>query len=143
MIRFKQLNAMQYFFTEEDGRKTEVDLERWAWVVMYPDGSELHQFGPDGVFHRIGEVDQARIIRAYLVKTSDPTQKIFLPWEPGMRLVHKYRNLINFENFVESGRVRVYIFGFKHYNEQMFIYVLPNDQVVVSGNENLDLSLYL
>jgi len=53
-------NTMQYFYTNEKGQKEEVALEAWMWGVIYKDGSEMLQFDPAGIFHRIGEIKAGR-----------------------------------------------------------------------------------
>lgn len=141
MAFFGNSMPMQYFFTEKDGSKTEVQLERWIWVVEYKDGSCLVQFDQNGTFHQIGEIDQDNVRAAALISV-DTNQRIDIPWVDGMRLIHKYRNVV-FNAFTEIERhVRVYIWGWKSGNEYVYIFVLPDDRLIISPTDNINLELF-
>lgn len=133
---------MQYFFTEEDGKKTQVELERWAWAVLYQDGTQLKQFADDGVFHRVGEIDQDRLSRVWLYKTEDPSKILEIAWCTGMKLVHKYRNFV-FEAGSEcERRARVYMFGWKYEGKHALFCVLPDDRIVVAPDDEVPLTAF-
>lgn len=137
---------MQYFFSE-NGKDIEIPLERWVWGIVYQDDSELRQFealegenGPTGRFHRVGEIDQERIKMAVLYKPDDMSKRIDIPWRDGMKLIHKYRNIV-FDYMSDQKReVRVYMFGYKDGNHHSILYVLPDDRIVFSNNENHDVT---
>lgn len=139
---------MKYYF-EREGKKEEVKTERWVWGVIYKDGSELHQFEQSGVFHQVGEIDQDKIKMACLYNFAEWQKKkdfskmskiIYLPWQPEMRLIHKYRNIrpAGYDEFA----FRIYLFGYKYKDSYLYYYVLPNDRVVLSPEDNIDLTLF-
>ena len=66
---------MEYIYTDEQGNRIPATLERWCWGVVYNDGSEFHQFAPDGTFHRIGEVDQPRVNMFTLYRPDDMSRR--------------------------------------------------------------------
>jgi hypothetical protein len=122
--------------------EVEAELERWGWGVIYKDGRELHQFGDDGTFHQIGEVDQNQIKMAVLYKTDDMKKRIDIPWREGMKLIHKYRNFI-FEVGTEKERkARIIIFGYKYQDQFNLNYVLPDDRIVQSPEDDVDLTKF-
>jgi len=41
--------------------KEVIEPERWIWGVVYKDGTELHQFGNDLIFHQIKEIKWAEV----------------------------------------------------------------------------------
>jgi hypothetical protein len=130
---------MQYHFTEADGSQTPVEPERWQWGVVYSDGTELLQFESDGSFHRIGEVEQDRVTLFALYKPTDPTRRIDIPVRPGMRLIHKYVNVrpAGMESFV-----RVYCVGYRMDGAAHFTYVLPDDRIIESAADDVDLTRF-
>lgn len=142
MIFFGNSMLMTYIFREVDGKETEVALERWVWIVVYKDNTVLSQFGEDGIFHQIGEIEQDRVARAMLAKTDDRSQVIEIPWEDGMRIIHKYRNIVFNALSPEERRVRVYIFGWKKGQEHVYIFVLPDDRIIISHTDTISLEEY-
>lgn len=129
---------------DEKGEITpeQVPLERWAWGAIYEDGSEIRQFGNDGIFHQIGEVEQDRVSIFVLYNTERPQEQngridILVP--RGARLIHKYRNIVL--NFGTEGvrQVRVYIFGWKKGNEYHINFVLPDGRIVQSDRDDVDM----
>ena len=130
---------MEYKYTNEKGEIEIIQPERWVWGVVYDDDTELHQFGSDGVFHRIGEIDQDRVKLATLYKLSDMSKRIDLPFQKGMKLVHKYRNI---KPFYLDSFVKVYMFGYKLEGKHSFTFVLPDDRLIVSPVDNVNLELF-
>lgn len=100
---------------------------------------ELHQFGDDGIFHRVGEIDQDRIEVASLYFYDDYSMKkrIDIPFRPGMKLVHKYRNIrpAGHKDFI-----KIYMFGFKYEGTHSLFFVLPDDRIVISPDDQVDLT---
>ena len=135
---------MPYFFESKEEGVIEIPLERWGWVAIYKDGTALQQFDArTGTFHQVGEVNQDQLKRVMLIcHEMQGVSPILIPWEDGMKLVHKYRN-ITLDAFGEPRRFRIYIIGWKKGNEQMFHYILPDDRIITSTNENLPLTEYL
>lgn len=132
---------MKYLYND-NGTKIEVEPERWVWGVIYNDETELHQFeapankDSDGIFHRVGEIDQDRVKMAVLYKYNDPKKRIDLPWQPGMKLIHKYRNI---QPYYKDHFVKIYMFGYKLGNQSHFTFILPDDRIILSPEDNVDL----
>lgn len=130
---------MKYIYND-NGKEIEIAPERWVWGCIYEDGTELKQFGDDGVFHRVGEIDQEKVAIAVLYNFEHPEKRIDIPWKKGMRLIHKYRNIV-FDYMSESSRtVRVYIFGYKDGDQYSYIFILPDDRIVFSNDINYDVT---
>ncbi len=127
---------MKYIF-----KKTgeEVTPERWQWGVVYKDGSELKQFDGNGNFHQVGEIEQDKIKLAVLYKPSEPSKRIDIVWQEGMRLIHKYRNI---KPFYLKDFVKVYIWGYKQGKNYHFNFVLPDDRIVMSNQDNISLEKF-
>ncbi len=131
---------MKYQIKNAQGITSLVEGERWQWCVIYDDDTELRQFSNDGQFHQIGEIEQDRIKLAVLYKPDEPTKRIDIVWQKGMKLIHKYRNV---KPFYMDKFVRVYMFGYRagvkdkysyHYN-----FILPDDRIIMSNKDNIDL----
>ena len=132
---------MQYtFHNPKTGLDESVGLTRWVWGVRYENEEMLFQYDRNGVFHQVGEIDQDCIKNAFLFSTEDPNKRIILPWKPGMKLIHKYRMIrpMHQEEFVQ-----VFIFGYKYENSYTFFYVLPNDFIIASPTDDVDLTRFL
>jgi len=137
----KIMKKIKHIF-KKDGVETEVKPERWVWGVIYQDGKELHQFGKDGTFHQIGEVDQDRISMAVLYRYGNMKKRIDLPWSPGMRIIHKYRNFVFDIGTPQERKVKVYIFGYKKGEQYHFNYVLPDDRIIQSPEDNVEITKF-
>lgn len=134
---------MKYYYNDkEKGTSIEVEPERWQWGVIYNDGNELLQFGNDGIFHRVGEIEQDKLAMVVMFKNNDCTKRIDIPWRPGMKLIHKYIN-IHAEYFEDINKtVRIYCFGYKYEGSYSFIYILPDDRIIMSPVEDIDLTKF-
>ncbi len=117
----------------------EIKIERWAWGVIYKDGTELKQFGDDGVFHYVGEIVQENVALFVMYKPADPTKRIDVLVPEGGRIIHKYKNVHAhyFKKFEDVARV--FMFGFKIGSHYSYNFILPDDRMVVSAVENVDL----
>lgn len=133
----------KWTFTDEEGVKHEVSLEKWIWGVVYKDGTELHQFDDNGVFHQIQEINQSEVAMWTLYEPKGNGRIDFvLPEEKEVALIHKYRNFIFNAASDTERRARVYVFGYKvkgglpHYN-----FVMPNGTIIQSyGDQTPKLS---
>lgn len=119
--------------------KTEYEL-----LMNNPAGlerDELHQFGDDGKFHRVGEIDQDRIEVASLYFYDDYSMKkrIDIPFRPGMKLIHKYRNI---KPAGQKNFIKVYMFGYKYENQHCIFFVLPDDRIIMCPDDQIDLTMY-
>jgi hypothetical protein len=134
-------NTMTYLFKDKDGKEIELTPERWAWGVVYDDGTQLKQFGDDGRFHQIGEVDQERIEMAVLYQPANGAKRIDIPWRKGMKLIHKYRNVVMNVGQKDERHIRIHVFGYKEgapYYGRSFMFVLPDDRIVWSSTDEID-----
>lgn len=135
---------MHVYFDEQKQQEIEVPLERWVWAVIYGDGTEFHQFDDKGRFHRVGEIDQDRMVM--FVLRNDTGKRIDIPWRPGMKLVYKYRMLkpgaYDSKDANEDGFVRIYMLGWKYEGAHAFYFILPDDRVVASPVDDIDLTLF-
>ena len=129
-----------YNFTEpETGKNIQVAPERWCWGVIYDNDEELHQFDNEGNFHRIGEVDQDRVKLFVLYRHDDPRKRIDLVVQKGMRLIHKYKNI---RPFYMNRFVKVYMFGYKLGTKYHYNFILPDDRIVQSSEDNIALEKF-
>ena len=127
---------MEYTF-EETGEK--IKPERWQWGVVYNNGKELKQFADDGTFHRIGEIDQDNIKLAALYKPDEPSKRIDIVWQEGMKIIHKYRNI---KPYYMNKWVRVYIWGYKQGKNYHYSFILPDDRIIMSNKNNISLEKF-
>ena len=137
---------MKYICEElnDSKNKIEVPIERWGWGVIYNDNTELHQFEdkePEGVFHRIQEIDWSNVKMFSMYKPNDIRKRIDILVTPEMQVFHFYRNI---RPFYSEGFLRVYVFGYKIKGtaETVYNFILPDDRVLVSSKDNVDLSLF-
>jgi hypothetical protein len=140
---------MEYKYTDKKTKEeTVIPPERWQWGVIFDDETELKQFGSDGTFHRIGEVDeigQDKIKLAVLYKPDDPTKRIDIVWQPemNMKLIHKYRNI---KPYYMKEWVKVYMWGYRAGFKDNYVYhynfVLPDDRIIMSNQDNISLEKF-
>ena len=117
-----------------------VELERWVWGVLYKDGTELHQFDDKGVFHRIGEVEQDKVNLFSLYKYEDPSKRIDIPMQKGMRIIYKYRNI---KPYYLDHFVRIFLVGYRVTKDSYnYLFILPDDRIIMSPVDNIDLSTF-
>lgn len=124
-----------------DGKLEEVPVERWAWGVLFKDGSEMHQFDAQGIFHQVGEIDQDKVKLWILYKVGPENKRIDIVLPEGARLIHKYKRYVFNAAELNNGdkskerRVTVYVFGYKLGDRFHFNYILPDDRIVQSTEE--------
>lgn len=133
-MRGQRSNSMQQFKYIHDGVEEIVYAERWGWSALFEDGSELKQFDESGVFHRVGEIDQEKLVLITLYKLSDHTHYISVKWEKGMRLVHGYRQHIRHYDDGRTEKTTIYRFGYKRAGRFWLNYVMPDDSIVLSDD---------
>jgi len=130
---------------KETGEVTLVDREVWCWGAVYEDGTELHQFDDNGIFHRIGEIDQSKVSMWVLYQPQgmgDGRIDFIVPREEDgtlkdCALVHKYRNIVLEAGTPQETRNRIYMFGFKIKGQKSFYnFVMPNGTIVQSTEDN-------
>ena len=135
-----------YIFTRENGEKEEIQPERWGWAVIYNDGAELGQFEGDpllvtGIFHQFKEIDQGKV-KAFLMVKQGEGVRILLT-APGARLFHLYRNIALNVGAPDERRLRVYVFGYKKDGRVAYHYILPDDRLLISDTDLVNLTPYL
>ena len=116
-----------------------VDTERWGWGVVYKDGRELKQFDDAGYFHQFKEIETENVAMFVMYKLDDDSKRIDMPISEGMQFFHFYRNIR--PHYSETFK-RAYIFGFKKNGVASYNFILPDDRVIVSAVDNIDLSLF-
>lgn len=133
---------MQYKFlrkTEEGIKEETVELEKWAWGVTYKDGSELHQFDKDGIFHQFKEINQAEV-KMFTMYNTDPNSnaRFDILCEGEVQFFHFYRNFI-LEN--DTVRIKVYVFGWKEKETgaSSYNYIFPDGRILSSNKDRLQL----
>ena len=128
----------------DDGEivKDSVEIERWVWGVVYENGEELKQFDDNGYFHSIREVEQDRVDLFSMYKPFDMTQRFDIAVTDDMQLFHFYRNVHPhyFEN--HSTTAKVYAFGYKTDGVACYHFILPDDRMVISDTDDVDLTRF-
>lgn len=116
-----------------NGKAEEVKEERWGWGVVYRDGTELKQFGDDGIFHRFAEIDQERVAMFVMIKP-DGTGRVDMPLPEGVQIFHFYRQLVLNANTPEEKRITIYCFGWKDKKTKAehYHFILPDDRMVTA-----------
>lgn len=102
------------FTNKETDQIEEVQREKWRWIAMYNDGSELRQFDDaTGLFHQLKEIEQSKLHIFKMVSDENPRgfQLLFNPME--MKLVHLYRNIVLDYMGKNPTRLKLYIFGYE------------------------------
>ena len=141
----------KWTFKNPDTKKIEeVILENWIWGAVYEDGTEFHQFDDNGNFHRIGEIEQSKVVMWVLYQPKgDGRIDFVVPREEDgklkeVALIHKYRNIVLEAGTPRETRHRIYIFGYKLKGQKSFYnYVMPSGTIVQSTEDNPALSQFI
>lgn len=120
-----------YTFVRE-GVPEEVTEEAWGWGVVYRDGTELRQFGDDGVFHQFREIDQAKVCMFVMYRMDDQEKRYDMLVREGVQIFHFYRNFIFDAGQKGETKVKVYVFGWKDGDACAYHYILPNGRLMIS-----------
>lgn len=118
---------MPLYTHQESGATTE--RERWGWVAVYQDGTQLHQFDDGtGLFHQFAEIDQSRL---ETFSMTNGYRTLSIAFEPDMKLIHFYRTAV-----LENGqvRVRLYIFGYEQEGRRVLQVIMPDDNVILTSD---------
>ena len=133
---------MEYTFKRENKESTsgfdieKVNLERWVWGVVYKDGSELHQFDSEGIFHQFKEINLPEVKMFSMYRSDDMGKRYDIVVTEGMQLFHFYRNV---KPYYLDNYVKVYVFGWKKDGKESYHFILPDDRMVMSDINNVDL----
>ena len=120
-------------------QEIEAPLERWAWEVRYADGTGLAQFGDDGVFHQMKEIDWSKVEVFSVYCTDGPGKGRFdIRVSECMQVFMIYRNQILEQGTEKERRYRFPVFGWKdkETGAKHYHYILPNDTMVM-GDQDL------
>jgi len=134
-----------WVFTK-DGVDTEIPLERWAWRVMYKDGTELNQFDKEEYeagksrFHQIGEVDMANVAVFEMVNTEDTSKRFSIVASEDITKFITFirRSILNAATKFEK-RFPIYCFGYVVKGVSVYHFILPDDRMVVTTDRNMKL----
>lgn len=133
------MEPKKYTFVR-DGVEEDVALERWAWGVVYKDGTELHQFDAEGKFHQFREIEQDKVAM-FVMYQPGTNKRIDLPLRGNVQIFHVYRH-IGLDNWTR--KVQVYVFGWKDLDTGAvtYNYILPDDRVLTTNHDIPDLTRY-
>lgn len=138
---------MQKYFTfhrktpdNSETKPEKVILERWRWIAVYKDGTQLHQFDEEtGLFHQFSEINQPEVVE-FLMTNSLQTIRILV--DPSMKIIHFYRNAVLHDEAGNEYRHRFYYFGYEKKvgfkNVKTLMAIDPEDHVTLS---DVDFSL--
>jgi len=143
-VHFIYTNYMEFKLNNEV-----VELEEWAWLAIYKDGSVLKQYDDvTGDFHQFKEIDIDNLDVFVVINTqhpNDPTYRYEVHMEEGMTPIFFIRTTVF--NMKEPGEVKVRMphFGYKEsingQSRKTIMTVFPNGAVSVrntDGREHLD-----
>ena len=85
----------QFKFINSDGIEENVEKERWVWGVIYKDGTELHQFDSNCIFHQFKEIDTENVSMFTMYKFDDMNKRIDMPITEGVKFFHLYTLIAN------------------------------------------------
>lgn len=120
------------FYRDDIGKWVEAKPERWRWVAQYTDGSELKQFGDDGIYHQFREIDQQRLHTFSMV--SDERPPLVLAWVPGRKLIHFYNNYVK-KDSNGTTLTRIYCFGYEEKGHKVIFCIMPDDGIVITDDQ--------
>jgi hypothetical protein len=132
---------MKYTFNQPDEKSTsgsktiEIAPERWIWLAIYDDETQLAQFGKDGKFHQIGEIDRPRVKMFGMLRLDKPDEMMMFETK-GREFFHLYRNLgLDYGN--EHRKYKIYVFGFKGKDGEPdeYNFILPGDKVIMTDRD--------
>jgi hypothetical protein len=116
----------KYFFNNTD----EVQKEQWCWIANYSDGTSLQQFDDsDNSFHQFREIDQFKLASFSMV--SNGKSPITLLFQPGMKLIHFYRNIQLHIGSPNQITIRLYCFGYQVGNVKVLMAIMPDGSIAV------------
>ena len=119
-----------------DKNKNEVTLKKWQWGVIMEDGSQVKQF-ENGCYTYIGDIDLTKVKIFFLFKGTEMVYKMKVT--PDMK-IFKY-NYITKPYWDLNLDLRTEVFGFKWKGTKnaVYIHILPNDNVIISPTDDVDL----
>ena len=131
---------MKYKFNRDGEWIDAGEKEDWCWEVTYDDGSQLKQFGDDGVFHQFKEIDQSKLHYFKMVHEEKPCYTLlFNPQK--FKLIHFYkRTRLNIGSDSEIF-FTVYCFGYEvkinGRTSKTNIMITPSGETIITEDTNL------
>ncbi len=129
---------MQYrFFRKETNQWEGVEPVLWQWEAHYIDGTILKQYGDDGIFHQVREINQKKM-RVFKMVHKDTKQTYTILWHPARKLIHFYRTSV-----LNNGqtKLRWYCFGYETsvngVNHKVIFVILHTNEVIATEDVNL------
>lgn len=140
---FNCQTTMEYTFAR-DGVAEVVTPERWSWGCVYKNGTELKQFGDNGVFHQFKEIEQEEVTMFVMYKLDNPDVRIDTIVDSRTQIFHFYRNLVLNMATEDERTVRVYVFGTKNTitGAMQYNYILPDGRILQANHDLPDLIKY-
>ncbi len=127
------------FLREETGELETVQREKWRWVAIYNDGSEVRQFDEaTGRFHQFKEIDQSKLKTFRMISDKNPIGFYLLFQPEHMKLIHFYRNVVfNYES-KDRTKIKLYVFGYEENingrTHKRLTCIMPDDGVVLTDD---------
>ncbi len=127
------------FLREETGELENVQREKWRWIAIYDDGSELRQFDEaTSRFHQFKEIDQAKLKTFRMISDKNPIGFYLLFRPKEMKLIHFYRNVVfNYES-KDRTKIKLYVFGYEENivgrTYKRLTCIMPDDGVVLTDD---------
>lgn len=122
---------MKKFTFHRNDQPELVNREIWRWVAEYHDGTVLKQFDDEtGLFHQFAEIDQENLKVFRMVHDELPAHVLI--FEPGMKLIHFYRNVVLDVFGPSRRRLRWYISGYEKDGRKVLTVITPFEVVTTS-----------
>lgn len=129
------------FFRKDLNQWIETQPETWQWEAHYENGSILKQFGDDGIFHQFAEIDQKQLAVFKMVSPKFPQVYTILFSDPGMKLIHFYRNTVLNAGTDSEEHLRAYCFGYEKRigdkTQKVIMMITPNNGLIVTEEPSL------
>lgn len=119
-----------YFKPEGSDTPVPVEPEVWKWTASYNDGTSLHQFDDrDMSVHQFREIDQDRLVS--FTMSSDTAKPITYLFQPGMKLIHFYRNIRLNVGEPNEVFIRLFCFGYQTSDATVITVILPDNSIAI------------
>ncbi|MDO8487699.1 MAG: hypothetical protein Q7S31_00095 [bacterium] len=129
------------FFRKDLNQWISAPEEMWQWEAYYEDGQILKQFGEDGIFHQFAEINQDQLAMFKMTSRHHPQTYSLLFSDPGMKLIHFYRNTILNAGVESEQRTRLYCFGYEKKigskTHKVIMIITPPNGLIVTENPAL------
>jgi hypothetical protein len=129
------------YFRKDLNKWIDASPEVWQWEVTFEDGSSLKQFGDDGIFHQFAEIDQSKLAIFKMVSPQYSQSYTLLFSDPGMKLIHFYRNTILNAGTSDEEHIRLYCFGYEKRvgskAHKLVMAITPTNNLIVTEDSDL------